>query len=75
MNGFEKYEVITGVEYRSPITFYDTYKDFFRYVLGRPISLEDAGTFESNESVQKMPVFPKEGSIEMIDDTLIVKLK
>lgn len=75
MNGFEKYEVITGMEYRSPITFYDTYKDFFRYVLGRPISLEDAESFELNETVQNMPVFPKAGSVEMIDDTLVVKLK
>ena len=75
MTGFEKYEVITGVEYHSPITFYDTYKDYFRYVLGRPISLEDAGRFEEHEDVQEMPVFPKEGSIALVDGTLIVKLK
>ena len=75
MNGFEKYEVITGAEYHSPITFYDTYKDYFRYMLGRKISLEDAGDFAGNERVLEMPVFPKEGSIAMIDDTLIVKLQ
>ena len=75
MNGFEKYEVITGVEYHSPITFYDTYKDFFRYVLGRQISLEDADSFLSREEVEHMTVFPKEGSIEMIDGTLVVKLQ
>ena len=73
--GFEKYEVITGVEYHSPITFYDTYKDFFRYVLGRPISLEDAGNFEEHEDVLEMPAFPKEGSIAMIEGTLVVKMK
>lgn len=75
MTGFEKYEVITGVEYKSPITFYDTYKDYFRYVLGRPISLEDAAGFEADERVVEMPTFPKEGSIAMIDGTLVVKLK
>lgn len=75
MIGFEKYEVITGVEYHSPITFYDTYKDFFRYVLGRPISLEDAGNFEEHEDVLEMPAFPKEGSIAMIEGTLVVKMK
>ena len=75
MNGFEKYEVITGVEYHSPITFYDTYKDYFRYILGRPIVLEDANGFEQDERVLEMPVFPKEGSIVMIDGTLVVKLQ
>lgn len=75
MAGFEKYEVITGVEYHSPITFYDTYKDYFRYILGRPILLEDAGAFEMHEEVQQMPVFPKEGSIAMLDGTLVIKLK
>lgn len=75
LNGFEKYEVITGVEYHSPITFYDTYKDYFRYELGRPISLEDADAFENNQQVIEMPVFPKEGSVTMIDSTLVVKLK
>lgn len=75
MTGFEKYEVITGVEYHSPITFYDTYKDYFRYMLGRPISLEDAGALESDERVDQMPVFPKEGSVVMLDGTLVVKLQ
>lgn len=75
MTGFEKYEVITGVENKSPITFYDTYKDYFRYILGRPISLEDAAAFENHEEVLKMPVFPEEGSTAMIDGTLVVKLK
>ena len=73
--GFEKYEVITGIGYDSPITFYDTYKDYFKYVLGRPISLTEADSFENNEIVSEMPVFPNEGSIYMIDDTLVVKLK
>lgn len=75
MTGFEKYEVITGAEYHSPITFYDTYKDYFRYILGRSISLEDAAAFEEDTRVLEMPAFPKEGSIGMIDGTLVVKLK
>ena len=75
MNGFEKYEVITGVEYRSPITFYDTYKDYFRYCLGRPIALEDLDSFQNDERVLEMSVFPKEGSIAMMDGTLVVRLK
>lgn len=75
MTGFEKYEVITGAEYHSPITFYDTYKDYFKYILGRPISLADAAGFEDDERVLEMPVFPKEGSSAMIDGTLVVKLK
>lgn len=75
MAGFENYEVITGVEYHSPITFYDTYKDYFRYVLGRQISLSDASALGEREEVLEMPVFPKEGSIAMVDGTLVVKLQ
>lgn len=75
MSGFEKYEVITGMENKSPITFYDTYKDYFRYVLGRTIALSDADDFIEDSRVADMPCYPKEGSIEMIDGTLVVKLK
>lgn len=75
MTGFEKYEVITGVQYHSPITFYDTYKDYFRYILGRPIVLADVQTVEAQAEISEMPVFPKEGSIAMIDGTLVVKLQ
>lgn len=73
--GFEKYEVITGAQYHSPITFYDTYKDYFRYVLGRPIVLADVQTVETQEKIGELPVFPKEGSIAMVDGTLVVKLQ
>lgn len=73
--GFERYEMITGVEYHSPITFYDTYKDYFKYVLGRPISLMDAETVQNDERILHMPIYPKEGSIAMIDGVLIVKLE
>ena len=73
--GFEKYETITGVEYHGPITFYDTYKDYFKYVLGRPISLMDAETVQNDERVLNMPIYPKDGSIAMIDGVLIVKLE
>ena len=75
MPGFEKFENITGVENQSPITFYNTYKAYFKYVLGRPISLMDTDEMECDERVLQMPAYPKEGSIEMIDEILVVKLK
>lgn len=75
MPGFEKFENITGVENQSPITFYNTYKAYFKYVLGRPLSLMDTDEVECDERVLQMPAYPKEGSIEMIDEILVVKLK
>lgn len=73
--GFEKYEVIVGAGSKSPITYESTYKKYFRYVLGRVIEVEDSSQLKTDERVLKMPVFPKEGSISMIGDVLVVKLK
>lgn len=72
--GFEPYTNITGAELTSPITFYGTYEQYFEYVLGTPILLSSNEDIANGIIVEDMPVFPKEGSVKMIDDTLVVKL-
>lgn len=73
--GFEKYTDITGVGASSPITFYDTYDKYFEYVLGLEITLSEDKSLESDERVVEMPVFPKQGSVQMVDGTMVVKMK
>lgn len=74
MTGFEKYETITGVSASSPITFYETYEKYFKYVLNIPLNLQENEAITEDERVLEMPVFPKAGSIEMLDGILVVKL-
>lgn len=74
MEGFEKYETITGASTSSPITFYETFEKYFKYVLDIQVNLYEDDAYESFEHVAEMPVFPKEGSIQMIDGILVVKL-
>ena len=72
--GFEKYERFTGVNITSPLTFYDTYDQYFEYVLGLPLNFSEDYELRQDERVQKMPTFPKEGSVTMIEGTMVVKL-
>ena len=72
--GFEKYENVTGVNYTSSLTFYDTYDQYFEYVLGLSLNFSEDYEMRQDERVQEMPIFPKEGSITMIDGTMVVKL-
>lgn len=73
--GFEKYEIITGAEYLSPITYESTYRRYFRHILGRPIDVMEGSELKNDDRVLEMPSFPKEDSIQMIDGTLVVKLQ
>ena len=75
MNGFEEYETITGISSSSPITFYETYEKYFKYVLNIPLNLSEDEKIAEDERVIEMPEFPKTGSIQMIDGILVVKLE
>ena len=72
--GFEEYLNITGMKNTSPLTFYDTYDKYFEYVLCLPLNLSEDSEIKKDERVIEMSVFPKAGSIQMIDDVLVVKL-
>ena len=73
-SGFERYEIVTGVSGQGSVTYYDTYKDYFKYILARPVSLHYDEELKNSEEVLEMSVFPKQGSVQMIDGVLVVKL-
>lgn len=72
--GFERYEVLTGVSGQGAVTYSDTYKDYFKYILARPVSFGYDEEIKNSEEVLDMPVFPKEGSVKMVEGILVVKL-
>ena len=72
--GFERYERITGVSSNRSVTYYDTYEDYFEYVLGTSINLCENSELQQDSRVIEMPAFPKQGSVKMIDGILVVKL-
>ena len=83
--GFEKYAAIIGAEHTSAISisrprpeFYvNMYDAYFKYILNSNTNICDFDTWErlkDNEQVKAMPVFPKEGYIQMVDGILVVKM-
>ncbi len=73
-NGFERYTDTTGMSTSSPITFTETYDKYFEYVLGIPLLLDEGESLAGDQRVADMPIFPKEGSIQILDGILVVKL-
>ena len=68
-SNFESYNFAT--------TYYTIYNKYFEYVLGYPINLanvEEANKFACKKEIVEMPCFPEKGSIELIDNTLVIKL-
>ncbi len=77
--GLDKYEHIIGdeVPYAMWCTNSERCKAYFDYVLLNPALIADEQTFDEmnqNEIVKSMPCFPQKGSIQYIDDVLVVKL-
>ena len=72
--GFERYGVLTGVSGNGSVTYQDTYKDYFKYVLARPVSLVYNDELKNSDEIINMPVFPEKGSVQMINEVLVVKL-
>ncbi len=85
MNGFKnpkhlfgsdssKYIVGTKSSYVLGSASKGYYKSYFEYKLRYSIIAEDDTPYIENDIVKDMPVFPDEGSLQMIDGTLVVKL-
>lgn len=66
-----------GRLHHMPMTYYDSYFNYFEYILGYPINLLQEGELPAvaaKPEVIQMPVFPYEGSVKMVDGVLVVKL-
>jgi hypothetical protein len=68
----------TGLsDFNFVFTYYDTYKWYFDYVLAYPINFieeEELEEWSVNEEVIEMPPFPENGSVKIINGTMVVKL-
>lgn len=73
--GFEDYKILTGAGPNLSITYYGTYENYFEYILGTPILVYKDSELLNDKRVKEMPIFPSDGSIKMIDEVLVVKLK
>lgn len=51
------------------------WKEFMAYRLGYAPAWGDAAPFEGNAAVAAMPCYPDDGSVRVIDDTVVIKLK
>lgn len=70
-------EKVIGMDYVSPVTYSDVKEDYFSIILQCPIQLVDGELrhqLAQTEAYQQMPCFPADGSIQYIQDVLVVKL-
>ncbi len=67
----------TGTTHHLGVSYYRTYENYFRYILGynvRLIPLEHVAGYLEDPQIQEMPVYPARGSIQMINDVLVIRL-
>ena len=67
----------TGFYSDYSVTYLQTYRFYFTYVLGYPIAISDDATtraFEDKPEVKAMGTFPSSTSIGWVDDSVVVKL-
>ncbi len=70
-------DYISGTLHRLSLSYYDTYRQFFRYVMGYPVNmlpLQEGARYMENPEVLDMPVYPEEGSVRMLDGVLVIRL-
>lgn len=83
MPGFETFSGngntsgVQGLTETDQIKNYRDYEAYFRYILNVPVKLcteEQRLDFWNRPEVEAMPVFPAEGSIEMVDGMMVIKM-
>ena len=78
MQGFDMIrDIQPGTAHHMGFTYYKTYFNYFEYMLEYPIQLaseEEVISWSYNTEAQAMSVFPAEGSVRMIGDTLVIRL-
>ena len=81
--GFDAYYDISGCEESNPLEKsqisynYNTYAAYFRYILNNPARMADNDSWnrlQTDPRVQKMPVYPEEGCMQLLDGLLVVKM-
>lgn len=76
--GFERVSDLSGISFGGPLSIDIRIKSYASYYLGKDIKMmeiEDRRKLFENKYVEMMPVFPQEGSVQMIDHAIVVKLR
>lgn len=69
------YEIIGATEYHLSVTYLETYYNYLMNILQYPIKVpEEPMRYLGDERITAMPVFPREGSLQMLDGILVVHL-
>lgn len=66
-----------GLNVNFSITYFDTYDEFFTYVMGYPVRLlgeDQAEKLVPTETIREMPCFPQKGYCRIINGVMVVKL-
>lgn len=63
---------ITGLQHKSPVSYFEYYSPYYHYILQKPLA-------QSKKDIPKtfidpIPAFPNEGYIQWYDDILVVKM-
>lgn len=67
----------TGVGINTPIQTWSLYKPYLEYMMGIRVNYcsgEERWALVTDQRVIDMPVYPQEGSIQMIDDVLVIRV-
>lgn len=75
---FTMYRDVTGLQDESSFTYDSTFASYCRYALGHSINLIPEGDqlleIQNRPSTLQMPLFPQDGSCQMIDGVMVVRL-
>lgn len=79
VRGMEQYQSIIGAWGPGPVILPDIlyYQAYFDYILMYPVTLVDYSSWykwQEDPRAAQMPAYPADGSLEIIDGTLVVKL-
>ena len=65
----------TGLNLNFSVTYFDSYKRYFKYILNYPVNLLEAtDEWIKKDVIKNMPSFPNKNSCKIVDGVMIVKL-
>ena len=77
----EGFEIVSdpmvGTLHHLAISYYQTYLNFFHYILGYSINmvpLNEVANYIDDPEINAMPVYPADGSVSLINGVLVVRL-
>ena len=77
--GFEEYRRITGADFAQTTSMQTNYRAqrYIYYVMGNPAVMAQEpvwSAMQQDPRIARMPSYPEEGSVQILDDVMVVKL-